>query len=448
MKVLQVPFHYYPDAVGGTEVYVSALAQRLLEHGTDVEIAAPADAGAAYFHNGIRVHRFGVTTTPSDLAMLYGEGDAVATRQFTQILQRTQPDLVHLHAMSPAVSLQVLREIKRQGVPVVFTCHIPGITCPRGTLLRYGERVCDGVWGSQKCTSCALQSRGLPIPLAVLIAALPISTGRQLAARGLRGSGITALRMRDLQTTRRRALVGFLSEVDRIVAVSDWLRQMLISNGVNPDKVVLCRHGSSQRASRQQAAPPTQRRDFFKLAFLGRLSAIKGVHVLVEALRKSPDLAIKLDIFGIVQDDLEYVDSLRKRIGNDRRIQLLVPLLNEEVVDRLRGYDALAVPSQWMETGPLVVYDAFLAGIPVIGSNRGGIAELVTHERNGLLVEPNDPRAWAAALERLTSDKQLLQQLRAGIRAPRSMTDVAAEMLNLYLEVALPFKPVHDGQYR
>ena len=45
--------------------------------------------------------------------------------------------------------------------------------------------------------------------------------------------------------------------------------------------------------------------------FLGRLNAIKGVHILVEAIRSSPRLAVELDIFGIVQDDLDYVDSLR-----------------------------------------------------------------------------------------------------------------------------------------
>jgi glycosyltransferase involved in cell wall biosynthesis len=380
--------------------------------------------------------------------MLYGGGDPEATSQFAAVLQRALPDVVHLHAMSPAVSLSVLQEIRQRGIPAVFTCHIPGITCPRGTLLRYGSQVCDGVWDLRRCTRCTLQARGLPVPVAALVAAFPAIAGQQLAARGLRGSVITALSMREMQAGRQRALVEFFGGVDRIVAVSSWLREMLISNGVPIEKILLCRHGSSQWAPAERAARLLQSDSTFKLAFLGRLSAIKGVHVLVEALRKSPGLAVKLDIFGIVQDDLEYVDSLRKRIGDDPRIQLLAPLLNEEVVDRLRGYDALAVPSLWMETGPLVVYDAFLAGIPVIGSNRGGIAELVTHERNGLLVEPNDPQAWTATLERLTSDKQLLQQLRVGIRPPRSMANVAAEMLDLYLELTVPYKPVHHGQYR
>jgi glycosyltransferase involved in cell wall biosynthesis len=151
-------------------------------------------------------------------------------------------------------------------------------------------------------------------------------------------------------------------------------------------------------------------------------------------------MGVELDIFGIVQDDLAYVEQLRNSIGSDARIQLRVPLPNEAVVDKLREYDALAVPSQWMETGPLVVYDAFLAGIPVIGSRRGGIAELVTNERDGMLIEPGDPEAWAVAFERLSSDVQFRERLRSGVRVPRSMSAVASEMLDLYAQVttALP----------
>lgn len=445
MRVLQVPFHYYPDAVGGTEVYVSSLAKWLQTQGTEVEIAAPAQDSDEYVHDGMPVHRFGITKTPSDVAMLYGGGDPEATRQFAAILDRTQPDIVHLHAMSPAVSLQVVYEIRKRGIPAVFTCHIPGITCPRGTLLRYGAQVCDGVWDLRRCTRCTLQARGLPLPIASLIAATPPFAAEQLAARGLRGSAVTALRMRSLQAGRQSTLIEFFRNVDRIVSVSGWLRELLIANGLPADKVTLCRHGASQSFSTKPAASRASRDGAFRIAFLGRLNPAKGVHVLVEAIRRRPAIWVKLDIFGIVQDDVAFVERLRKSIGSDPRIQILEPLSNDVVVERLHDYDALAVPSQWMETGPLVVYDAFLAGIPVLGSRRGGIAELVTHERDGLLVEPADPEAWANALERLSTDERLRQQLRSGVRTPRSMQAVAAEMSVLYAEVAPHLSPVQHA---
>jgi glycosyltransferase involved in cell wall biosynthesis len=127
-----------------------------------------------------------------------------------------------------------------------------------------------------------------------------------------------------------------------------------------------------------------------------------------------------------------YQANLVRRAADDSRISFLPALPQEEVVDRLAEYDALAVPSQWMETGPLVVYDAFAAGIPVIGADRGGIAELVEHERDGLLVDASSVAAWAAALHRLARDRELLERLRAGIRPPRTMAAVAREMRKLY----------------
>jgi glycosyltransferase involved in cell wall biosynthesis len=163
----------------------------------------------------------------------------------------------------------------------------------------------------------------------------------------------------------------------------------------------------------------------------------KGVHVLLEAFHRRAGSSMTLDIYGIVQErqSEEYTQRLQRRAANDPRVRFLPQLPNREVVSRLKEYDVLAVPSQWMETGPLVVYDAFSAGIPVVGSNRGGIAELVCHEQNGLLVETSNVNAWEDALDRLTNEQGLLDRLRAGVSPPRTMTAVAAEMADLYSEL-------------
>ena len=77
----------------------------------------------------------------------------------------------------------------------------------------------------------------------------------------------------------------------------------------------------------------------------------------------------------------------------------------------LRQYDLLAVPSRTFETGPLVVLEAFAAGVPVIGSNLGGVNELVRHEVNGLLVEPPALSGWVSALRRCVEEPDLLPRL-------------------------------------
>jgi Glycosyltransferase len=93
----------------------------------------------------------------------------------------------------------------------------------------------------------------------------------------------------------------------------------------------------------------------------------------------------------------------------------------------------VVVPSQWMETGPLVVLEAFAAGVPVIGSNLGGIADKVQHGHNGLLVSPWDSEhAWSDALAQAGDRRVLLQQLARCVSVPRSSRTVAAEMATLY----------------
>jgi glycosyltransferase involved in cell wall biosynthesis len=113
-------------------------------------------------------------------------------------------------------------------------------------------------------------------------------------------------------------------------------------------------------------------------------------------------------------------------------VRFCEPLDSDRVVDTLAGYDATVVPSQWLETGPLTVLESFAAGVPVVGSNLGGIAELVGHDRNGWLVPHADIKAWGAALAQLTSHRGLVDRLRAGVRPPRSTDDVARDMLSVY----------------
>jgi glycosyltransferase involved in cell wall biosynthesis len=158
--------------------------------------------------------------------------------------------------------------------------------------------------------------------------------------------------------------------------------------------------------------------------------------LLIEALLSLRNAPVVLDVFGIVQgqtegDYLRYVTNLAK---GDNRIRFQPAVEPAAVVDLLRKYAALAVPSRWMETGPMVVLEAFAAGIPVIGSNLGGTAELVANEVSGLLVDPTIA-GWRGVLCRICEDINLLNTLRAGIRPPRTMADAAADMRDIYCSI-------------
>ena len=176
-----------------------------------------------------------------------------------------------------------------------------------------------------------------------------------------------------------------------------------------------------------------------RLAFLGRFDPTKGVHVLVEALQRDRTMAVRLDLYGIRQGDSgnKYAAEMRALVGDDSRIRLLPPLASADVIPALRNYDALAVPSQWLETGPLVVLEAFAAGTPVIGADLGGIAELVTDRLDGRLVRPYDsPPAWAKVLREVCDHPELLDAMRAGIRPPRHAWQAATDLMPVYAAIS------------
>ena len=433
-RVLHVPYCFPPDPSGGTEVYVEALAREQRKLGVETTIAAPGPRTETYDWNGLRVYRFAIGR-PS-LTELYGDGDPSAVGCFREVLEAATPDVVHLHAFTSAVSLGVVRAVKRVGLPVVFTYHTPTVSCARGTLLEWGQHVCDGRLEPRRCARCTLHGLGMNRVASWIIGYLPAVAGRALGDLGLAGRPWTALRMTELMTSRQKAFRSLMSEVDRVVAVCEWVRAVLLLNEVPPGKIILSRQGLPTAPQEESVVTPAKPRGCpLRVAFLGRVSAVKGIDVLVESILRDPQLRVRLDIYGVVQDaeGRLLIEELERRCGKgETRIRFLAPISAGEVVDILRLYDVLAVPSQWLETGPLVVYEAFAAGIPVIGSNLGGIGELIEHERNGLLVEPASVAGWTSALRRLSNDEELLGKMTRNIPCPRTMEAGSLEMIALY----------------
>jgi glycosyltransferase involved in cell wall biosynthesis len=433
MRVLHVPYSYFPDPAGGTEVYVNALARSQRSLGCDAAVAAPAEAAFTYEHDGISVWRFPVSPN-LNLRELYGEGDKVAAKAFGQILDDFSPDVVHLHAVTSAISVRLVEQAATRGLPVILNYHTPTVTCSRGTLLRWGSMLCDGKLDRRTCTACTLQGQGLVRPLATLIASLPTSAAVGIGQASLSGGMWTALRMPELIELRIQSFHRLMRMVERVIALCNWTRELLIRNGVPEEKITLCRQGIAWQSEAVRKASGPHRLPL-RAAFLGRFHATKGVHIIAQALKDNLELPIQLDLYGVQQglSDDRYAAELQTMIGDDSRIRMQAPLPPGDVVNRLRDYDVLVVPSQWLETGPLVVLEAFAAGIPVIGSKLGGIAELVTDGVDGLLVAPpSSSAAWAGSLRRVCSNPDLLDFLRAGIRPPRLSRDTALEIMPLY----------------
>jgi glycosyltransferase involved in cell wall biosynthesis len=148
-------------------------------------------------------------------------------------------------------------------------------------------------------------------------------------------------------------------------------------------------------------------------------------------------MPLELDIYGVVENPEQsaYVRSLRELAAGDTRVRFCPPVSSHQVPALLHLYDVVAVPSRWLETGPLVVLEAFAAGVPVVGSRLGGIVELVADGVNGLLLEPQSVAAWTGVLRELVEHPDVLQRLRGGIRPPRQMDAVADDMHRVYADL-------------
>ena len=111
----------------------------------------------------------------------------------------------------------------------------------------------------------------------------------------------------------------------------------------------------------------------------------------------------------------------------------------KDVLATISGLDVLAVPSLGLETGPLVVLEAFAAGVPVLGSNLGGIAELVRPNQGGRLLPAGDVDAWRRAILELARSRS--RHDLGDVPIPRSMEHVADDMNALYHAVVSDARP-------
>jgi hypothetical protein len=100
VKVLHIPYGYFPDVPGGTEVYVAALVRGLAKRGVESVIAAPTSSAedASYVLDGTAVHRVAIASGARPLAALYGGGDHRLAAGLMRLVNAEQPDVVHFIA--------------------------------------------------------------------------------------------------------------------------------------------------------------------------------------------------------------------------------------------------------------------------------------------------------------------------------------------------------------
>ena len=439
MNVIHALAWYFPDSTGGTEVYVAGLVGELKAYGIVSTIAAARDGTQSTdeIWDGFAVHRYPATEN-AELAATRGDRPPADFDAFVAWLERQPRGIYHQHSWTTSCGLLHISAAKSLGFKTVLTIHVASNICLRGTMMEFGREACDGRVETGRCAACWSQERGLSRPAATLLSRIPQSVSRAAYRSGAESRILTALGARELATMRRRQVGAMADASDQIVAVCDWLADALRQNGIAGEKVVVNRQGVDnaflgQRVGRRDG------RAKFQLGFLGRCDPVKGLPVLLDAIDLLPrDIGLELVIHAVVNYEQERHcrDALVARTRGDPRIKFMPAVPRAELPATLAGFDMLAVPSQCLETGPLVVLEAQAVGVPVLGSNLGGIAELVAPGLDGQLVDFANPASWATAIGDAVAGR--IQSLRheGAPRSVRTMSDAARDMVALYARLA------------
>ena len=293
-----------------------------------------------------------------------------------------RPDIAHLHNAYPALGASVHLAAERTGVPLVMTVHNFRLRCPNGYMFTEGA----------PCHRC---ERGM-YAHAFMHACFP--------SRAQAASYAASLWV-------HRFVLRLERKVSVFITPSEFVRARMIAWGMEPHRIEVVRNFTEVRSD---ATAPGEYG-----IFLGRLSAEKGIDVLLRALAAAGDPPFRIAGDGPVEAALKALAE-ELRLTNTR---FLGRIPSEHVPELLRTARYLALPSMWDENAPLAALEAMAAGRPLLVTANGGLPELV-RGGEGLQCPPGDVEALAGSIRRLHADDRLCREMggRAAERAAAEFT--------------------------
>lgn len=452
MKVLTVVHNFPPRHHAGAELYAYHLARALSpKHQqtiftVDHSLFRKNYSRREYEVGGLRTIEVSNHRHYRRFEDSYADPRMAA--HFRRILRDEDPDIVHFqHLLHHSFTYPLIA--REMGVPSVMTLHEYWLLCGRnGQMIQSDDSRCDrpGLAACAKCMSrFTWGRRGLDVWVLRGIQALKSVTGVDLKAQARRvrfaQNGDPAEvppdvldEMRRLLLVREARVRDLVTNVDYFIAPSAFLRDRFVDFGVAEAQILVSDYGTPlERFQKRATTDGTTRSDKLRIGFLGSVQSVKGVHVLLAALDRLPPGRFEARIYGDLASKPEYSSELSGRARED--VFFIGRIAFELVPKALSLIDVLVVPSIWWENSPLVIHEAFAAGVPVVASDIGGMAELVEHEKSGLLFRAGDAGDLAAKLRSLIDDPQKIHRLRRGLPALKSIQEDAEFHDELYQTV-------------
>lgn len=308
------------------------------------------------------------------LPRILGVVQAVWSREtyseFSELLKRTSPDVVHVHNTFLRISPSIFQACHDARIPAVHTVHNYRLLCPGTNLFRDGapcEKCVGGNLLHGIARGCYRSSR-----VATAVAASTVAYNRR------RGTWTNA--------------------VSHYIAPTRFLKNKLVAAGLEADRITVKPHFVNH-----DPGVMTGRRDY--AIFVGRLSPEKGLVALLSAWEQLPHIQLLIVGDGPQRPELEAI-SRQKKLN----VSFEGHLPRATVLDKLRSARLLVFPSLAYESFGMGIIEAYACGVPVIASNHGAMQELVDHGNTGLLFEPGDADSLSASVRLLWTDRDLLKR--------------------------------------
>lgn len=400
-RVLLVTHHLMAEPRAGTESYCLSLGRALTDLGIRVAFLAPQGPPiqglreeVSWRHqelSGLPFLSF-TRTNPDPLYSLEHPGFEAA---FREILSAHAFDLIHFHHTYLS-SISLLRVAQEAGLPVVLTLHDAWLLCPRLHLVT-DQGPCSGPEAAEKCASC----------LGKVSPAIPEAC-------------------HDLAKflAKRLKFVKKLLPGCRVLSPSRFLRNLHYDYGLARGEIIHLPLGLDEIGPALQALPGPSPR----FVFLGNIVPVKRADLAVEAFAPLAGQA-SLEIWG--QLPPPYEKPFQDYISPHPHIRHRGPYRREDLPKILAGAAATVITSDF-ENYPLVVRESLMLKVPVLGSQAGGIPEIIEHGKNGLLFPMGNAGALRQLVRRLLKRPELAARLRRGIRPVKTIRQEAEELVRLY----------------
>jgi glycosyltransferase involved in cell wall biosynthesis len=281
-----------------------------------------------------------------------------------KIIKVKKPDLAHIHNIYPIISPSIYFVLKKYKIPIIHTIHNYRFFCSNGLCLKNGKICIKCEKNSIKniFNICSKEKKEYDFLLKIII-----------------------------YITR---LFNLFKKVDFFIAPSDFVKNKLISSGINSDKVIIKRY-TIEIPDRSSYLIKKDLLDYF--IFVGRLSEEKGIIQLVDAFKLLDP--IKLVILG--EGPLKEELTIKLKNENIRNVQLMGFIKGKEKQQFISKSLALIISSIWFETGPLTALESLSLGVPIIVNNVVAIKENLIDSYNCFLYEADNADSLGNVIAKL-----------------------------------------------